>query len=65
MRTKGSCRFEAYYKLEKWDSRRMCWKAIQRPYKTAQEARDTLTPVEAYRLLEVTESGYTIKEERR
>ena len=38
MRTKGSYRFEAYYKLEKYDDRKCCWTPIQKPFPSFTDA---------------------------
>jgi hypothetical protein len=32
MRTKGSCQFDPYYKIERWDERMMVWKPIQKAF---------------------------------
>jgi hypothetical protein len=38
MRTKGSCRFAAYYKIETYDERRCCWRPLQKAFPTYSEA---------------------------
>jgi hypothetical protein len=55
MRTKGSCRFETYYKVESWCLRRCCWIPIQKAHKTLESARDAITTKQ--RIMECSESG--------
>jgi hypothetical protein len=56
MRTKGSCRFEAYFKLEKWDDRLLVWKPIQKAFPTIQLAKDA-RPKGKTRIMECSETG--------
>lgn len=59
MRTKNSCRFEAYYKIEHYDHRFCVWKVIQKTFKTIDEAQKFAegTGYEKTRIMQVTEKG--------
>lgn len=39
MRTKNSCRVSVYYKIEKYNPITLCWKVVQKRYKSEHEAR--------------------------
>lgn len=56
MRTKGSCRFKAYYKIEKWDDRISVWKPIQKAFPTLQNANNA-RPKGKTRIMECSEAG--------
>jgi len=60
MRTKGSCQFDTYYKIEKWDARFLVWTPIQKPFATCNDAvkfAETKTK-DKTRIMEVTTNGY-------
>ena len=61
MRNKGSCKFDPYWKIERWNAKMMCWQVVQISYPTLESAR---FHVEAgqwkYRITECTENGFTI-----
>jgi hypothetical protein len=62
MRTKGSCRFAAYYKVERYDDKIGAWRPIQKSFPT-QKAAETFAAGTGYamwRLLRVTEKGVEI-----
>lgn len=56
MRTKGSCRFEPYFKVEVWKAHLVCWTPIQRAHRTEAEAIEA-APCGRFRIIEVSESG--------
>ena len=37
MRTKGSCRFAPYYKVEWYDATALCWRVIQKAFSTEEQ----------------------------
>lgn len=57
MRTKGSCRFEPYYKVQVWDARKVAWMDIQKAHPTPEEARGAAKPGQRARIMTVTERG--------
>lgn len=59
MRTRGSARFEPYYKLQWFDDVCMAWRDIQRQYPSAEEAaRSIIGPSgRTWRLMEITMQG--------
>jgi hypothetical protein len=62
MRTKGSCRFEAYYKIEHYDNRFCVWRVIQKSFSSAAaaEAFAIGTGYEKTRVIKITEKGIKI-----
>lgn len=58
MRSRGSCRFEPYFKVQFYDQRAAAWKDIQRSHPTESGAR-AAAPVGVFRLVTVSESGRT------
>jgi hypothetical protein len=60
MRTKGSCRFEPYYKVEWYNHTAFCWHVIQKAYPSEQKARDAMPKDKTCRLQKVTETERTI-----
>jgi len=62
MRTKGSCQFAAYYKVERYDERISVWKPIQRsfPSKELAEQFANGTGYEKTRIMHITEKGVGI-----
>lgn len=61
MRTKGSCRFEPYFKVEVWDKALMCWKPIQKSHQS-KEAAESSAPSGNFRILAITENGISPSE---
>jgi hypothetical protein len=57
MRTKGSCRFAAYYKVQFWNENVLAWHDIQKQHATAEEARASFPKRKKCRVMEVTEKG--------
>ena len=55
MRTKGSCRFETYYKIEVWNKRNACWMPVQKTYPTQEKAVEA-APSGKYRIMECSET---------
>lgn len=60
MRTKGSCRFAAYYKVEWYDRAIMSWRVIQKAYPTELEAKANYKKGYECRLVKTTEKGKEI-----
>jgi hypothetical protein len=60
MRTKGSCRFAPYFKVEWYDPIALCWRVIQKAHPTEQEARDAMPKNKQCRIQKVTETERTI-----
>lgn len=59
MRTRGSCRFEPYYKVQVRDERTLAWRDIQKAHPTRAAAKAAAPAGEQCRLVEVTEAGRT------
>ena len=57
MRTKGSCRFAAYYKVQFYEGRSLTWKDVQKSHATKKEARAAFIAGKKCRVMEVTEKG--------
>ena len=57
MRTRGSARFSAYYKVQEYDPRSAVWVDVQRSYATPEAARAAYRPGARSRLMEITERG--------
>lgn len=57
MRTKGSCRFDPYYKVQWYDAASLCWRDVQKAHKTAAEAEANYLRGKQCRTMEVTEAG--------
>jgi len=55
MRTKGSCRFKTYFKVEVWSDKNCCWVPIQKTYETRGEAEKSATG--KFRVMEFSEKG--------
>ena len=64
MRVKGSCRFETYYKIQRWDAEWMAWRDIQRAFKSPGDAELSAPEGAKYRLVTISESGRTYSETR-
>jgi hypothetical protein len=60
MRTKGSCRFAPYYKVEWYDATALCWRVIQKAFSTEEQARAAFLWDKKCRVQEVTEKGRNI-----
>jgi hypothetical protein len=60
MRTKGSCRFEAYYKAEVFDPRIAAFRPIQKSYASEQLARESFPKGKTCRVVKTTEKGKEI-----
>ena len=57
MRTKGSCRFAAYYKVQYYEDSQLAWKDIQKTHPTEKEAQTNFIAGKKCRVIEVTEKG--------
>jgi hypothetical protein len=57
-RTKGSVRFDPYYKLETWNPRALAWSPVQRRFET-ETAAVSAAQRGQFRVMIVTESGIT------
>lgn len=61
MRNKGSCKFDPYWKIERWNAKLMCWQVVQISYPTLESARLHVEVGHGkYRITECTENGFTI-----
>lgn len=63
MRTKGSARFEPYYKIDRYDPVMGCWRPVGGAFpsiEAAQRAVRVMDDGARYRLLEVTMHGKTL-----
>jgi len=61
MRIKGSCKFNPYWKAERWNERLSCWQVVMKAYDTLELAQlhVKISPGK-YRITEATEKGYRI-----
>jgi hypothetical protein len=57
MRTKGSCRFTAYYKVQFFDDSQIAWMDIQKMHPTEDDARANFISGKKCRVMKVTEKG--------
>jgi len=57
MRTRGSARFEVYYKVQWWDARACAWLDVQRAHPTPEAARAAYRPGVRCRVMGITERG--------
>lgn len=57
MRTKGSCRFEPYYKLEFYDPKIGAWRVIQKSFVSFDAAKQAMPQGKQSRVMRFTESG--------
>ena len=57
MRTKGSCRFAAYYKVQFYEDAQLAWKDIQKTHPSEKEARANFIAGKKCRVMEVTTRG--------
>jgi hypothetical protein len=60
MRTKGSCRFAAYYKVEWRDERMGVWKVIQKSHASLDGAKASMTKGKTCRVIKVSEKGMEV-----
>lgn len=60
MRTKNSCRFTEYYKIEYYDERFFVWRPIQKAHSTQEIAVSLMPKNKKCRLLKITEKGIEI-----
>jgi len=60
MRTKGSCRFAAYYKIEVFDPKISAFKPIQKSYQNEELARRSFPKGKTCRIIKTTEQGKEI-----
>ncbi len=56
MRTKGSCRFATYYKVQ-FRNEFLAWQDIQKSFPTAGAAKAEFPPGKVCRVIQVTERG--------
>lgn len=62
MRTRGSARFEPYYKLDRYDPVSLCWRPVGKAFPTLDALRRAVRVRDddaRYRALEVTMHGAT------
>lgn len=59
MRTKGSCRFEPYFKVEVWHPLLLCWRPVPKSWPTAVQAERN-KPEGKTRVMKITENGIQI-----
>lgn len=57
MRTKASCRFSAYYKVQWYDASSLCWRDVQKAHASASEAQAAFLRGKQCRVMEVSEAG--------
>jgi hypothetical protein len=57
VRTKGSCRFETYHKVQWFDERSLTWRDVHRAYATVAEAQAAFVPGKRCRVMVITETG--------
>jgi hypothetical protein len=60
MRTKGSCRFTAYYKVQFFDDKNLTWKDVQKAHPSEKDARANFISGKTCRVMEVSEAGRRI-----
>ena len=63
MRTKGSCKFDPYFKLEFWNPRAVAWSPMQRQFATEFDAMAAVKRGK-FRIMTVTETGIIAGKER-
>ncbi len=62
-RRAGSVRFDPYYKLEVWETRRLAWTPIQRRHESEASARAAFPAETRVRLYRVSEAGRVLVSE--
>lgn len=62
VRTRGSCRFEPYWKVQAWDAPSLAWKDVQKAHPSPEAARSAAPRGVRVRLVEVSESGRSFGE---
>lgn len=62
MRTKGSCQFHPYYKVERYDDKIMAWTPIQKVFRSIDDAKTCCyeDKSEKRRVMRFTEKGVEI-----
>jgi hypothetical protein len=60
MRTKGSCRFAAYYKVETFDPRISAFRPVQKSYPSEELARAAFPQGKTCRIVKTTPEGKEI-----
>lgn len=56
-RTRGSVRFEAYYKVQWFDETSLCWRDVQQAHPSEAEARAAFIAGRRCRVMAITERG--------
>ena len=57
MRTRGSARFQTYYKVQEFDPRSAVWVDVQKAHPTLEAAGAACRPGVRCRIMEITERG--------
>lgn len=57
MRTKGSCVFSTYYKVQFYDTKWMAWKDVQQAHSTIEDALAAFIPSLKCRVMEIDQRG--------
>jgi hypothetical protein len=57
MRTRGSCIFEPYFKVQFWEKSAMAWKDVQKAHPTVAEAFNAAPANVSFRIVTVSEKG--------
>lgn len=57
MRTRGSCRFEPYFKVQVWDARGLAWRDVQAAHPTEADAWAAAPAGKRCRLMRIHERG--------
>tara|TARA_R110000868_G_scaffold278748_2_gene538864 strand:- start:1422 stop:1613 length:192 start_codon:yes stop_codon:yes gene_type:complete len=60
MRTKGSCQFDPYYKVERYDERIGAWRPIQKTFPSADLANHFALGYAKARIMRFSEKGVEI-----
>jgi hypothetical protein len=57
MRTKGSCRFADYYKVQFYEDSQLAWKDVQKMHRSEDDARKAFIKGKKCRVMKVTTNG--------
>jgi hypothetical protein len=57
MRTKGSAKFDPYFKVQYLDPKMVAWVDIQKAYPTLSQAKEAFLADQTCRVMQVTELG--------
>lgn len=57
MRTKGSTRFDSYFKIQVWEPRSFAWKDIQKAFPSAEEAKEAFPHNKECRVMMISPDG--------